>query len=63
MQDQLFLPDVPDPKKQCAGSRDGALACLIGIAARKSIASKAPVNIADLTTINPQEKKEYKRVL
>ena len=63
LQDQLFLPNIPDPKKQCAGSRDGALACLVGIAARKSIAAKAPVNIESLTTIKPQEKKEYKRVL
>lgn len=63
LQDQLFLPNIPDPKKQCAGSRDGALACLVGIAARKSIAAKEPVHIADLTTIKPQEKKEYKRVL
>jgi len=63
LQDQLFLPNIPDPKKQCAGSRDGALACLVGIAARKSIAAKAPVNIADLTTIKPQVKKEYLRVL
>ncbi|MDR1098252.1 MAG: Gfo/Idh/MocA family oxidoreductase [Tannerella sp.] len=63
LQDQLFLPNIPDPKKQCAGSRDGALACLVGIAARKSIAVKAPVNIADLTSIQLQEEKPYIRVL
>lgn len=63
MQDQIFLPNVPDPHKQCAGVRDGALSCLIGIAARNSIASKKPVYIKDLTSIVPQEKKIYKRVL
>ncbi|MDR2148544.1 MAG: Gfo/Idh/MocA family oxidoreductase [Tannerella sp.] len=63
MQDQIFLPDVPDPLKQCAGTRDGAFACLIGIAARKSIYEQKTVNIADLTTIQPQAQKEYLRVL
>ncbi len=63
LRNQVFLPDTPDPYQQCAGIRDGALACLVGIAARKSIASGQPVQIADLTTIKPQEKKEYKRLL
>ena len=62
LRDQIFLPDTPDPLQQCAGIRDGALACLIGIAARKSIASGAPVKIGDLTSIEPQEKKIYRRV-
>ncbi len=63
MQDQIFLPDVPDPHRQCAGVRDGALSCLIGIAARNSMASKQPVYIKDLTSIVPQAEKIYKRVL
>lgn len=63
MQDQIFLPNVPDPYKQCAGSRDGALSCLLGIAARNSIASGKPVYIKDLTSIQPQKEKQYKRVL
>lgn len=63
LKDQIFLPGIADPLKQCAGTRDGALACLTGIAARKSIAAKAPVNIADLTSIKPQAEKEYKRIL
>ena len=63
LQDQLFLPNIPDPQKQCAGSRDGALACLVGIAARNSIAAKTPIHITDLTTIKPQVQKEYLRVL
>ncbi|MDL2244801.1 Gfo/Idh/MocA family oxidoreductase [Parabacteroides sp. OttesenSCG-928-J18] len=62
LKDQIFLPNIDDPFKQCASVRDGALACLVGIAARKSIASKQAVNIADLTSIKPEAKKEYKRI-
>ncbi|MDR1403238.1 MAG: Gfo/Idh/MocA family oxidoreductase [Tannerellaceae bacterium] len=62
LKDQIFLPDTPDPFKQCAGTRDGAFACLVGIAARQSIASGKPVDIANLTTLNPQAVKEYRRV-
>jgi predicted dehydrogenase len=61
LRDQIFIPDTPDPLKQCAGSRDGAFACLTGIAARNSIASGQPVKIADLTTLKPQAQKEYQR--
>ncbi len=63
LRNQLFVPGTPDPLKQTAGSRDGALACLVGIAARKSIENKSPINIADLTSIIPQEKKIYKQIL
>lgn len=63
LKDQIFIPNTPDPFKQCAGIRDGALACLIGIAARNSIFGKEPVRIADLTTLQPEEKKRYNRVL
>ena len=63
LKDQIFLPDTQDPYKQCASIRDGALACLVGIAARKSIASGGPVKIGDLTTIQPEEKKLYERIL
>ncbi len=62
LKDQIFLPDIADPYKQCASLRDGALACLVGIAARKSIASGGPIKIGDLTTIKPQVQKEYLRV-
>jgi len=58
---QIFIPETPDPLKQFAGSRDGAFSCLTGIAARKSIASKQPVKIADLTSLKPQPQKEYTR--
>ena len=63
LKDQIFLPNIADPMKQCANSRDGALACLVGIAARHSIASRQPVNIGDLTSIRPEEVKQYKRIL
>jgi len=62
LRDQIFLPDVPDPLKQCAGTRDGAFACLIGIAARNSIASGQPVKIADMTSLKPQAQKLYERI-
>jgi predicted dehydrogenase len=63
LRDQIFIPGTPDPFKQCAGTRDGAFACLIGIAARNSIASGLPVKIADLTTLKPQAQKDYQRDL
>jgi hypothetical protein len=47
--------------KQCAGSRDGAFSCLVGIAARRSIESGQAVKIADLSTLRPQVVKEYQR--
>jgi predicted dehydrogenase len=62
LKDQIFLPGTPDPFKQCADTRDGAFACLVGIAARNSIASGKPVDIATLTTLQPQAAKEYRRV-
>jgi predicted dehydrogenase len=46
-----------DPLRQSAGSRDGAMSCLIGIAARNSIDKGTPVRIADLTTLKPQAKR------
>lgn len=54
LQDKIFRdPDMPDPYKHSAGTRDGAMACLIGIAARKSIEEHRPVKIDELTTIQP----------
>lgn len=51
---QIFNPDGNDTYRQAAGSRDGAMACLIGIAARNSIDSGKLVMIADLTSLKPQ---------
>lgn len=50
----IFSPDDKDPYRQAATSRDGAMAILIGIAARNSIDSGKPVKIGDLTTLKPQ---------
>ncbi len=54
LQDQLFKnPDAPDPLKHAANLRDGAMAILIGIAARKSIDEGRPVRIEELTDLKP----------
>jgi hypothetical protein len=44
----IFKPDVPDPLKQRAGSRAGAMSLLTGVAAMRSIEQRKPVKIADL---------------
>jgi len=55
LQDKIFRnPDMPDPLKHAAGSRDGAMSILIGIAARKSIEEKRPVKISELTELKPK---------
>jgi predicted dehydrogenase len=48
IREHLFRPGTPDPLGQTADSRAGALSALIGIAANESMASGAPVRIADL---------------
>jgi predicted dehydrogenase len=54
MMDKLFKdPDAPDPLHQAAGTRDGVMAVLVGVAARKSAESGAQVRIADLTDLQP----------
>ncbi|MBT29887.1 MAG: 4,5-dihydroxyphthalate dehydrogenase [Thalassobius sp.] len=56
LQDKIFrTPNDPDPLKLAAGSRDGAMSCLIGVAARNSIKTGLPVKIADLTSLKPSE--------
>ena len=56
LQDKIFrTPDAPDPLKLSAGSRDGAMSCLIGVAARNSIKTGEPIKIADLTSLTPSE--------
>ncbi|MBO9683151.1 MAG: Gfo/Idh/MocA family oxidoreductase [Flavisolibacter sp.] len=49
----IFNPQGKDTYRQAATSRDGALAILVGIAARNSIDTGKPVKIADLTTLKP----------
>ena len=58
LQNQVFKdPDMPDPLKHAAGSRDGAMSILIGIAARKSIEEQRHVRISELTSLKPQVKR------
>jgi len=55
MKDRIFRdPAAPDPFHQAAGLRDGAMAVLIGVAARNSIDTGKPVNIADLSDLVPR---------
>jgi hypothetical protein len=52
LKDKLFKdPKMADPYRQSAGTRDGAMSILVGIAARKSIDSGQPIKIKDLTDI------------
>lgn len=54
LHDKIFRdPGMADPLKHAAGTRDGAMSCLIGIAARKSIEEQRPVKIEELTDIKP----------
>ncbi len=54
LQDMIFRnPGTPDPLKHAAGTRDGAMSLLIGVAARKSIDENRPVKISELTDIVP----------
>lgn len=56
MHDLLFRGKIPNTEiKQEANSRDGAMAVLIGIAARKSIEEKRVVRISELTHLVPQK--------
>lgn len=50
----IFNPEGKDVYKQAANSRDGAMAILVGIAARESIKKSKPVKIADLTDLVPK---------
>lgn len=55
--ENIFNPDGTDPHRQAAGARDGAMSCLVGIAARKSIDTGKPVKIASLTSMKPKRDK------
>ena len=58
LQDKIFRhPQKPDPFDRAAGTRDGAMSILIGTAARKSVESGEPVRIAELTDLEPREKR------
>lgn len=52
LQDKIFKdPAMADPYKHSAGTRDGAMSVLIGIAARKSIEEGRMVKIQELTDL------------
>jgi predicted dehydrogenase len=54
LQDRIFRnPGAPDPLRHMAGSRDGAMSALLGIAARKSILEGRVVRIEELTDLKP----------
>ncbi len=49
--------DAPDPLHQAAGTRDGIMSILPGIAARKSVKTGKAVRIEDLTSLKPEAKR------
>ncbi|MCW0481443.1 Gfo/Idh/MocA family oxidoreductase [Gaoshiqia sediminis] len=52
LHDKIFKdPNMADPYRHAAGTRDGAMSILIGIAARKSIEEGRSVKISELTDI------------
>jgi len=51
MQRRIFADTSDNPYNVMAGTRDGAMSILIGIAARKSILLKRPVKITELTDL------------
>jgi predicted dehydrogenase len=55
LQDRIFVnQDADDTLKHSAGSQDGAMSILVGIAARKSIDENRAVMIEELTDLVPQ---------
>ncbi len=59
LQDKIFRnPEGTDPYGRSAGIRDGAMSCLIGIAARKSIESGKAIKIAELTDLVPKAERD-----
>lgn len=53
MQRRIFVDKNDNPHHIMAGTRDGAMSILIGIAARKSILEKRTVQISELTDLVP----------
>jgi len=53
MQTRIFKTPSDNPHNILAGTRDGAMSLLIGVAARKSIEQNKTIRIADLTDIKP----------
>lgn len=60
LHDKIFRnPDMADPLRHAAGTRDGAMSILVGIAARTSIEQKRTVRIEELTDIKPHPTRGY----
>ncbi len=58
LHDQVFLhPGKEDEFKHMAGTRDGAMSILIGVAARNSIETGEPIQIGSLTHLQPKSKR------
>jgi hypothetical protein len=57
MQRRIFVDKNDNPHNVMAGTREGAMSILIGIAARKSIELKRPVKITELTDLVPMPKR------
>jgi hypothetical protein len=57
MQNRIFRNPSDNPYSIMAGTRDGAMSVLIGVAARKSIQQKRPVKITELTDLVPKAKR------
>jgi hypothetical protein len=53
MQRRMFVDTNDNPHHVMAGTREGAMSVLIGVAARKSIQLKRPVKISELTDLKP----------
>ncbi len=52
LKDKIFKdPSIEDTFRQSAGTRDGAMSVLIGVAARNSVEQGKPIKIKDLTDI------------
>jgi hypothetical protein len=59
MQNRIFRNSKDNPYDILAGTRDGAMSLLIGVAARKSIEQKRPVLISELTDLVPLAKRHF----
>ncbi len=55
LKDHVFKgEETPDPYRQVAGARDGAMSVLIGVAARESVKTGEPIRIESLTSLKPR---------
>ncbi len=58
LQDHIFkTPNSSDEFGRTAGIRDGAMSCLIGIAARRSIEKGTPIKVSELSDLQPRVKR------